>query len=206
MENFIIRLERKEDYFNVEKMVRESFWNVYRPGCLEHYLLNQLRGDKDFVKELDLVIELDGDIIGQVAYVKSHIQLDDGKELHTLTIGPICIDPRYQKKGYGKILLDYSLNKAKELGYGAVFLEGNIDFYKNSSFTYARNYGIRYHGLSIDEDTSFFLCKELKEGYLSGALGEYIIPQGYFSDENKVDEFDKKFPKKKKEKLESQIF
>ena len=206
MENLLIREERKEDHFNVEKMVRESFWNVYRPGCLEHYLLNQLRGDKDFVKELDLVIELDGDIIGQVAYVKSHIQLDDGKELPTLTIGPICIDPRYQKKGYGKILLDYSLNKAKELGYGAVFLEGNIDFYKNSSFSYAHNYGIRYHGLSIDEDTSFFLCNELKKGYLSGALGEYIIPQGYFIDENKVDEFDKKFPKKRKEKLESQIF
>ena len=206
MEDFIIRLERKEDHFNVEKMVRESFWNVYRPGCLEHYLLNQLRSDKDFVKELDLVLELDGEIIGQVAYVKSRIQLDDRKELPTLTIGPICIDPRYQQKGYGKILLDYSLNKAKELGYGAVFLEGNIEFYKNSSFTYARNYGIRYHGLSIDEDTSFFLCKELKEGYLSGALGEYIIPQGYFIDENKVDEFDKKFPKKKKEKLECQIF
>lgn len=206
MENLLIREERKEDYFTVEKMVRESFWNIYRPGCLEHYLLNQLRDDKDFLKELDLVIELDGEIIGQVAYVKSHIQLDDGKELPTLTIGPICIDPRYQKKGYGKILLDYSLNKAKELGYGAVFLEGNIDFYKNSSFSYAHNYGIRYHGLSIDEDTSFFLCNELKKGYLSGALGEYIIPQGYFIDENKVDEFDKKFPKKKKEKLESQIF
>ena len=206
MEGFIIRLEKIEDYFNVEKMVRESFWNVYRPGCLEHYLLNQLRDDKDFVKELDLVIELDGEIIGQVAYVKSHIKLDNNKELQTLTIGPICIDPKYQKKGYGKILLDYSLNKAKELGYGAVFLEGNIDFYKNSSFKYARNYGIRYHGLSIDEDTSFFLCNELKKGYLSGALGEYIIPQGYFIDENKVDEFDKKFPKKKKVKLESQIF
>ena len=206
MEGFIIRLEKIEDYFNVEKMVRESFWNVYRPGCLEHYLLNQLRSDKDFVKELDLVIELDGEIIGQVAYVKSHIKLDNNKELQTLTIGPICIDPKYQKKGYGKILLDYSLNKAKELGYGAVFLEGNIDFYKNSSFTYARNYGIRYNGLSIDEDTSFFLCNELKKGYLSGALGEYIIPQGYFIDENKVDEFDKKFPKKKKVKLESQIF
>ena len=102
MEDFIIRLERKEDHFNVEKMVRESFWNVYRPGCLEHYLLNQLRDDKDFLKELDLVIELDGEIIGQVAYVKSHIQLDDGKELPTLTIGPICIDPRYQKKGVWK--------------------------------------------------------------------------------------------------------
>lgn len=47
------------------------------------------------------------------------------------------------------------------------------------------------------KSTSFFLCNELKKGYLSDAFGEYIIPQGYFIDENKVDEFDKKFPKKK---------
>ena len=50
--NINIRSEKKEEYRQVENMVRESFWNVYRPGCLEHYVLNQLRDDPAFVKEL----------------------------------------------------------------------------------------------------------------------------------------------------------
>lgn len=57
MDNVIIRLEKKEEYREVENLVRESFWNVYRPGCLEHYVLNQLRDDKDFVSELDFVMK-----------------------------------------------------------------------------------------------------------------------------------------------------
>ena len=52
----IIRLEQKEEYREVENLVRESFWNVYRPGCLEHYVLNQLRRDPAFVPELDFVM------------------------------------------------------------------------------------------------------------------------------------------------------
>ena len=55
-ENIIIRLERENEYHEVENLVRESFWNVYRPGCLEHYVLHQLRNDPAFVPELDFVI------------------------------------------------------------------------------------------------------------------------------------------------------
>lgn len=56
--NIIIRLEKKEEYREVENIVivRESFWNVYRPGCLEHYVLNQRRDDPAFVPELDFVM------------------------------------------------------------------------------------------------------------------------------------------------------
>lgn len=72
--NISFRLERKEDYLAVENLVRESFWNVYRPGCLEHYVLKKLRDCPQFVRELDFVMELDGEIIGQnVLYlVKKH--------------------------------------------------------------------------------------------------------------------------------------
>lgn len=72
--DFTIRLEQPEDYRTVEELAREAFWNVYRPGCLEHYVINQLRSDEDFVKELDLVIEKDGEIIGQNIFMKSHIK------------------------------------------------------------------------------------------------------------------------------------
>ena len=192
--SIMIRLEKKEEYREVEKMVRESFWNVYHPGCFEHYVLNQLRDDPAFVPELDFVMEQDGQLIGQNMFMRANIKADDGRTISIMTMGPICITPEPKRKGYGKILLDYSLEKAKELGCGAVCFEGNIDFYGRSGFAPASTFGIRYHGLPEGEDASFFLCKELIPGYLDGITGEYATPQGYFVDESEVETFDKEFP------------
>lgn len=204
--NIIIRLEKKEEYSKVENLVRESFWNVYRPGCLEHYVLNQLRNDKAFVPELDFVMEQDQKLIGQNIFMRATIKADDGRDIPIMTMGPICIIPELKRKGYGKILLDYSLEKAAELGCGALCFEGNIDFYGKSGFRPASEYGIRYHGLEEGEDASFFLCKELIPGYLDGITGEYATPAGYFVDEKEVEEFDRMFPHKEKKKLPGQIF
>ncbi|MFR8821811.1 GNAT family N-acetyltransferase [Ruminococcus sp.] len=204
--DYIIRLERKEEYRKVEELARESFWNVYRPGCLEHYLLNQLRKNADFVKELDFVMEKDGELIGQNVFVKAIVKADDNRDIPIMTMGPICIAPKFQRKGYGKILLDYSIAKAASLGCGALCFEGNIDFYGKSGFTFARNFGIRYHGLPEDADDSFFLCKELTNGYLDGITGEYFTPRGYFISEEEMEKFDKMFPHKEKRTLPGQIF
>lgn len=206
MNNITIRNERKDEERQVETLVRESFWNVYRPGCLEHYVLNQLRNDPDFISELNFVMEKDGELMGQNIFMKAVIKADDGKDVPILTMGPICIAPGLKRKGYGKILLDYSLEKATELGYGAVCFEGNIDFYGNSGFGFASDYGIRYHGLPEGEDASFFLCKELIPGYLDGVSGEYSTPAGYLVDESEADEFDKQFEPKEKLKLPGQLF
>lgn len=204
--DYVIRLERKEEYRKVEELARESFWNVYRPGCLEHYLLNQLRKNADFVKELDFVMEKDGELIGQNVFVKAIVKADDNRDIPIMTMGPICIAPKFQRKGYGKILLDYSIAKAASLGCGALCFEGNIDFYGKSGFTFARNFGIRYHGLPEDADDSFFLCKELTNGYLDGITGEYFTPRGYFISEEEIEKFDKMFPHKEKRTLPGQIF
>lgn len=202
----IIRLERKDEHREIENLVRESFWNVYRPGCLEHYVLHTLRDDEAFVPELDFVMEKDGRPIGQNVFVKAKIQSDDGREIPIVTMGPICITPELKRKGYGKILLDYSLEKAAEMGFGAVCFEGNIDFYGKSGFTFASKFGIRYHGLPEGADSSFFVCRELIPGYLDGITGEYATPQGYFVDEAAAEEFDKAFPHKEKLKLPGQLF
>ena len=204
--NITIRLERVEEQHEVENLVRESFWNVYRPGCLEHYVLHQLRIDPDFISELDFVMELDGKLIGQNIFVKAVINADDSRTIPIVIMGPICITPELKRKGYGKILLDYSLDKAARMGFGAVCIEGNIDFYGKSGFTYASEFGIRYHGLPEGEDASFFLCKELIPGYLEGITGEYETPAGYFVDEAEVEAFDKAFTYKEKLKLPGQLF
>ena len=204
--NHIIRLERKEEYREVENLVRESFWNVYRPGCLEHYVLNQLRNSPVFVPELDFVMEQNGQIIGQNMFMRAVINADDGREIPIMTMGPICIRNDLKRQGFGKLLLDYSLERAKELGCGAVCFEGNIQFYGKSGFTFASRFGIRYHGLPEGADASFFLCKELIPGYLDGITGEYAPPQDYFVDEAEAEAFDKLFPPKIKQKLPGQLF
>ena len=201
-----IRTEEKEEYREVENLIRESFWNVYRPGCSEHYVIHVLRDDPAFVKELDFVMEQDGRLIGQNMFMRTVINADDGRDIEVLTMGPICIAPDLKRKGYGKLLLDYSLEKAGELGFGAVLFEGNIGFYGKSGFDYARNFGIRYHDLPEDADDSFFLCKELVSGYLKGVTGVYRTPDGYYVDDRDVEEFDRSFPAKEKLKLPGQIF
>ena len=110
--DYIIRLEDKKDYREVENLVRESFWNVYRPGCSEHYVIHVLRDDLAFIPELDFVMEKDGRLIGQNMFMRTVIDSDDGRKIDVLTMGPIGIIPELKRKGYGKILLDYSLNKA----------------------------------------------------------------------------------------------
>lgn len=204
--DYTIRLERKEEYAAVESLVREAFWNVYRPGCSEHYVLHMLRDDPAFVKELDFVMEQDGRLIGQNLFMRTVIEADDGRSVLVLTMGPICIIPELKRKGYGRQLLDYSLEKAAQLGYGAVLFEGDIDFYGKSGFDYASRFGIRYHDLPEDADASFFLCKELIPGYLDNVTGIYQTPQGYYVEDADVDAFDKAFPVKEKKKLPGQLF
>ena len=207
--NICIRLEKKEDYRETENLVRESFWNVYCPGCVEHYVLNKLRDDKDFVKELDFVMECGGVLIGQNVFVKAVIKADDGRDIPVMTMGPICITPTLKRCGYGKMLLDYSIEKAKEFGCKAVCFEGNIDFYGKSGFDYASKFSVRYHGLPEGADSSFFLLKELEKGYLDGITGEYATPKGYFAPHENPEDFEKyesTFPPKTKLKLPGQLF
>ncbi|MBE6027540.1 MAG: N-acetyltransferase [Clostridiales bacterium] len=202
----IIRSEKKGEYREVENLIRESFWNVYRPGCSEHYVIHVLRDDPAFVKELDFVMEKDGRLIGQNMFMRTVINADDGRDIEVLTMGPICIAPELKRKGYGRILLDYSIGKAAEMGFGAVLFEGNIGFYSNCGFDFARKFGIRYHDLPEDADDSFFLCRELIPGYLDDVTGVYQTPRGYYVDDADVEEFDKGFPPKQKQKLPGQIF
>lgn len=204
--NLVIRLEKEEDFRKTENLVREAFWNVYRPGCMEHYVLHCYRNDPDFVPQLDFVMELDGKTIGQVIYVHSHIDCDDGRKIEIMTFGPICIAPEYKRKGYGKILLDYSMEKAKEMGAGALAITGNIDFYGKSGFVPAKTKGVRY---AFDPDADYLLIKELRSGFLDGITGTYTDPKGYFVCENDPEgfiEYEKTFPYKEKKRTDTQIF
>ena len=207
-ENIVIRRETEQDHRTVEELIRESFWNVYRPGCLEQYVIHRLRDDPAFVHELDLVMERNGRIIGQNMFMLAEIKADDGRSIPIMTMGPICIAPELKRKGYGKRLLDDSLERAASLGCGALCFEGNIRFYGKSGFTYAREFSLRYHGLPDGADDSFFLCRELIPGYLRGITGVYAPPEGYFCAEREPEafaRFDALFPPKEKKVLPGQL-
>ncbi|MBR6432247.1 MAG: N-acetyltransferase, partial [Muribaculaceae bacterium] len=171
-----IRLEKPEDYREVEHLTRESFWNVYRPGCTEHFVLHQYRNNPDFIPELDLVMEEDGKIIGHVMFSKAELVLDDGTHRPSWTFGPISIHPDYQRKGYGLKLLNHALERARELGIGFLCMEGNVKFYKHAGFDLASKLGIHYHAEPRDAEVPYFLAQELIPGWLGGIEASYCPP------------------------------
>lgn len=172
-----IRQEVPADYRAVESLVRDAFWNVYRPGCMEHFVLHCLRQDPAFVPDLALVLEQDGRLIGQFAAVRADAALDDGSVLPVLNVGPLCIAPEMQLQGLGRLLLDTALQKAAERGFGAAVLEGDPAFYGPSGFVPGKTVGIRY---ADDPEADYFLVKELRPGFLQGKHGIYRDPAGYF--------------------------
>ena len=203
-----IRLEQSQDYREVEDLTREAFWNVYRPGCTEHYVLNQYRNNPDFIPELDFVMEENGKIIGHVMFSKAEIMLDDGSSFPSWTFGPISIHPDYKRKGYGMKLLQYALEKAKEMGIGLLQMEGNIEFYKHAGFDLASKMKIHYHAEPRESDVPYFLAQELVPGYWGNREGTYCPPKGYFvTDENSeaFEAYEATFPKKEKAFQEGQL-
>lgn len=204
----IIRKEQPQDYREVENLTREAFWNVYRPGCVEHYVLNQYRNHPDFIPELDFVMEEDGRIMGHVMFSKAQIIKGDGEALPAWTFGPISIHPDYKRKGYGLKLLKYALAQAASHGVGVVCMEGNIDFYRHAGFVVASTVGIHYHGEPQDAEVPYFLAQELIPGYLNGVEGTYHTPKPYFvADENPEAflAYDATFPAKEKALQDGQL-
>lgn len=166
-----IRLETPQDYREVENLTREAFWNVYAPGCVEHYVLNQYRNNPDFIPGLDFVMEVDDRIIGHVMFSKAEIHRPDGTIIPAWTFGPISIHPDYKRQGYGLKLLNYAIGKAREMGVGVLCMEGNIEFYKHAGFVVASTLGIHYHAEPEDAAVPYFLAQELIPGYLSTVVG-----------------------------------
>lgn len=201
----IIRLEEEKDYFETENLTREAFWNVYREGCFEHLIIHNLRKDKSFVKELDYCIEIDNKIIANIVYAKGKLKLENGNIREILIFGPVSVLPKYQKKGYGEKLINYTIEKAKELGFDAIVIMGNPNYYKKFGFESCSKYKIYYEGLDKNEEAPFFMIKILNDNNIENLKGIYSDPDCYKADEKELEEFDKKFPFKIKEKIEGQI-
>lgn len=198
-----IRLENENDYYEVENLTREAFWNVYRPGCFEHLVVHNLRKDKCFVKELDYVILENEKIIANIMYAKGNLKTDKNKEI--LLLGPVSVLPEYQRIGYGEKIIRYSMLRAKELGYNEVVMLGNPEYYKKFGFEPASKYNIFYEGMDKNEEFPFFMICILNHEKFKLSGGIYSDPTCYKVDEKELTEFDKKFSSKIKLKKQGQL-
>lgn len=166
----IIRNEEIRDYEIVENITRNAFYNLYVPGCIEHYLVRTMRGHNDFIHELDFVLELDGTVIGNIMYTKATLTDDNGNEKNILTFGPLCIEPKYQRRGYGKLLIQHSFDKAAAMGYDTVVIFGSPSNYVSSGFVSCKKHNVCVEGGKFP---SAMMVKELKTGSLDGRKWYY---------------------------------
>ncbi len=196
-----IRNEKDTDYKIVEEITRKAFYNVYVPGCFEHYLVHIMRGHEDFIPELDFVAELDGQVIGNIMYTKAKLTDENGTEKEILTFGPVSILPEYQRHGYGKKLIGYSLERAAELGYEAVVIFGSPANYVSCGFQCCRKYNVCVDG---DKYPAAMLVKELKDGALDGRKWYYSDSPVMNVDPEKAAAYDDSLEKMEKRWMPSQ--
>ena len=195
--DFIIRRETKNDYREVENLAREAFWNLSKPGCFEHYFIHIMRSHADFIPELDYVIEVGGKIAGSVMYCKAKLRDENGNEKPIVTMGPLCVLPEYQRKGYGKALLEHTFKIAADMGYDTVINFGNPDNYVARGYKSCRKYNVCFEG---DFFPAALLVKVLREDALDGRKWFYCPSDvdAPCDDEEAVEQFDAQFPPKVK--------
>lgn len=197
----IIRNEEEKDYQTVERITREAFYNMYIPGCTEHYLVNVMRSHKDFIPELDFVMEADGEVIGNIMYTKSWLTDDDGGQKQIITFGPVSIAPEHQRKGYGKRLMQHSFEKAVSLGYDVIVIFGTPMNYVSSGFKSCKKYNIC---LEDDKFPAAMLVKELIPGALDGKRRYYHDSPVMTVNEEDAAAFDEKLERMEKKYQPSQ--
>ena len=193
-----LRLENEKDYFEVENLTRNTFWNVYRPGCNEHLVIHNLRQSDSFIKDLDYVLIENNQIVGNIVYSKMFVGVERKMSNEVIAFGPISVHPDSQRKGIGKKMIEYTLNKAKKLGYKAVLITGNNNYYNPLGFESASRYNIYLPDTSEDDEAVYFMAKELEDGYLNNISGIYDFDTCFDPDENELETFEQKFSRKVK--------
>ena len=192
-----LRLEEKKDYGKVEEITREAFWNVYSPGCNEHFIIHKIRDRKEFIKPLDYVAIYNEEIVGNIVYIEVKV----GNSDKLLGFGPVSVLPEYQNKGIGSELINHTIKLAKEMGYKAILIYGDPEYYKRFGFETSKNYNITNKD---KEYPAALLVLELYNNALSGITGIYDEGNIYDVNEEEFNEFEKKFEKKEKKFQETQ--
>lgn len=199
--DFTIRNEKAEDFNQVENLTREAFWNLYVPGCNEHYLAHIMRDHPDFIKKLDFVAEYNGEIIGNIMYTKAWLYSEDGIKIEIASFGPISVLPKYQRKGVGSALIRHTIDIAKNDGIGVIVIFGDPHNYCKHGFKSSKDFNIS----DMNGEYPYgMLAVELKEGTVKGHNWKYKYSPVLEINEADAEKYDKKFENKEKEYTPSQ--
>jgi predicted N-acetyltransferase YhbS len=197
-----IRLEEENDYRDVEYITREAFWNVYKPGCVEHLIVHKIRKVPAFLQELCFVACNNNKIIGNIIYSKAKVTDSKNQEFEVLCMGPIGVLPSYQGQGIGSLLMNYSIEMAKQLGHKAIIIFGNPNYYHRFGFINAQEYGIQ---TSWGENFEEFMALELYDGGLNNISGKFYEDEVFKINQNELEIFEKDFPYKEKRVTDTQL-
>jgi predicted N-acetyltransferase YhbS len=200
--DILLKPEEEKDYNAVENLTREAFWNIYRPGCDEHLLIHNMRKVKEFIKELDYVAIVNDEIAGNIVYAKAKV-VDTNREYDVLTFGPVSVLPSYQKKGIGRKLIEYTIEKSKEMGFNAIIIYGNPKYYEKFGFKSSSEYKITDMKGNYNEA---LMALELHPKALENINGKFFEGEIYKVDKEELETFEKHFPYKEKLALNTQIF
>lgn len=198
----LLRPEQPADYHAIVELTREAFWNHHVPGCDEHYLVQIMRDTSAFITALDYVAELDGRLVGNIMYTRARIAGNDGRWHPVISFGPISVHPDAQRQGVGRALIEHTAQLAVGLGYHAIVIYGDPDYYSRVGFVAAEKHGIATHD---DCYADALLARELCPGALTGCAGCFFEDPSFTIDPAAVEEFDKSFaPREKQSGLPSQ--
>lgn len=197
--NISIRLENQEDHRVVENLTRETFWDLFKPGCDEHLMVHKIRKTDAFIKELDFVACDDDTIVGNIIYTKAKVINENSKVFDVLCMGPLSVLPSYQGKGIGTLLMEHSIKAAKVLGYNAVIIYGHPNYYHRFGFENAKKFDIQ---TLTGDNFDAFMVLELYEHALDSISGRFHIDAVYEIDKDELEDFDKQFPYKGKKRTD----
>ena len=194
--DILIRPETENDYYENEVVTREAFWNLYVPGCNEHYLVHIIRDHPDYLPEFSFVAEYQNKIIGNIFYARSHVINEQNEKLDTLTFGPVSILPEYQRKGVGTALIQHTVAIARQKNYPAIIIYGSPCNYCKHGFKNSKDYQIS------TEDGRYpyaLLALELDKDVFKDHTWKYFDSAVYNINDSQVEDYDRRFPPKVKE-------
>jgi predicted N-acetyltransferase YhbS len=200
--NISIRLEEENDFKSVEYMTREAFWDLYKPGCDEHPVVHKIRKVPAFVKELDFVACDKDTIVGNIIYSKVKVLNEENKEFEVLCMGSFAVLPPYQNHGIGSLLMNHSIEKARQLGYNGIIIFGNPDYYHRFGFVSAKEYNIQ---TSWGDVLDAFMALEFYDGSLGGISGKFNEDKVFKIENEELEDFEKQFPYKEKHVTDTQL-
>jgi len=193
--NVKIRNEMEEDFREVEELTREAFWNLYFPGCNEHYLVHSMRNHQDFIREMDFVAEYRGKIVGNIMYTKAWLINENGKEEEIISFGPLSVLPKYQRRGIGTALVNHTKEIALKKGTKGIVIYGDPHNYCKHGFKSAKDLNISDMN---GEYPHGMLALELEEGAFGGDRWKFRYSNAFNVNEQEVEIFDKTFEIKEK--------